>query len=224
MAELTNGVHLVSGGYVNSYIVDGDQGVVLIDTGMPNKHQNIVDQLREIGRSVADIRAILLTHSHNDHTGGAAALKTGSGAPVVASHIDAPAVRGEEKTPAPPMIPGWLGWITSLMPSATPVDVDFEVSGETATGLPDDFRVIETPGHTPGHISYLLDREGGVVFVGDAAAVDKSGIVGRGFPNGRGNDEIDGSIRHIAEHEFDMAYFGHSAPITSGAATAFRKF
>lgn len=224
MEEVTEGVHQVKGGYVNSYIVDGDDGVVLIDTGMPNKHQAVADRLGSIGRSVADIAVILLTHSHNDHTGGVAALKTGSGARVIASATDAPAIRGQERPPAPPMFPGWLSWIPSLMPSATPVKVDVELDGEDGTGLPGDFGVVATPGHTPGHVSFLLDRGGGTLFVGDAAAADKSGEIRRGFPNGRGNPVVDGSIRHIAEYEFERALFGHSASIMTGASAAFRRF
>ena len=82
--------------------------------------------------------------------------------------------------------------------------------------------MIDTPGHTPGHVSFLLDREGGLLIVGDAA-VAKQGEVRRGSFN-RGEPTVDASLRHIAEFDFERAVFGHSAPIQSGAATAFRRF
>lgn len=223
MDEVAQGVYSV-GGYVNAYIVDGDQGVVLIDTGLPKRDGPIVDGLARIGRSPTYVIAILLTHAHHDHIGGASYLRNASGAAVVASVADTPAIQGENPTPPPPMLPGWLGWVTRIMPSATSVAVDVRVNEGDQADLPDDFRVLDTPGHTPGHISCLLDRAGGILFVGDAAAARKDGSVVRGFFNGKGSREIDSSIGHLAEQDFDVALFGHSGPISADAAAAFRAF
>jgi glyoxylase-like metal-dependent hydrolase (beta-lactamase superfamily II) len=60
---------------VNSYIVDGDGGVTLVDTLIGGREGAIAQSLEEIGRTLADVRAILLTHSHMDHAGSAAAVK-----------------------------------------------------------------------------------------------------------------------------------------------------
>lgn len=223
MEEVAQGVHSV-GGYVNAYIVDGDQGVVLIDALLPKRDGRIVAGLSTIGRSPTDVVAILLTHAHHDHMGGASYLKNASGAAVIASDADTPAIQGEEPTPPPPMLPGWLGWVTRIMPSPTPVAVDVRVDEGNQADLPDGFRVLDTPGHTPGHISCLLDREGGILFVGDAAAAHKDGSAVRGFFNGQGSRAIDSSIEHLAKQDFEVALFGHSAPIDSDAAKAFRAF
>lgn len=224
MDKIADGIYEVGPGYVNAYVVDGDEGVVLIDTGLPKKDDLITAGLVEVGRSIDDLTAILLTHSHNDHTGGAASIKAGSGATLIASRGDASAIRGDVPAPAPPMLWGPLALLARLMPKSMPVVVDHEVAEGSEDGLPTDFSVIDTPGHTPGHTSYLLDRAGGILFVGDAAAADKRGKITKGFPNAFGGPQIDESIRHIATFDFEMAVFGHAAPLTSGASKAFRAY
>lgn len=97
-----------------------------------------------------------------------------------------------------------------------------EVDGRSQ-GLPSDLEVIETPGHTPGHVCHLLDRDHGILLVGDAAVSTKDGRVAKGWVNRRGQD-WDTSIVHIAEREFSQAWFGHAGPIGSGASEAFRAF
>jgi glyoxylase-like metal-dependent hydrolase (beta-lactamase superfamily II) len=209
---------------VNSYIVDGDEGVTLVDTQIRGRAGVIERSLNEIGRSLADVKAILLTHSHRDHTGSAAAVKAASGAGVYASEIDTPAIEGGMRPPLPPV--RWyyqpMFWLSLLFPEATPVTVDHFVSEGAKERLPGDLRAIDTPGHTPGHTSYLLDRGGGLLLVGDAAWATKDGRVKRGYH--RPTPEIDGSLRHLAEFEFEIAAFCHSKPIQTQASAAFQRF
>jgi glyoxylase-like metal-dependent hydrolase (beta-lactamase superfamily II) len=218
------GVYAVPG-YSRSYIIDGDEGVTLIDTGLPNQHMMVVETLTTIGRRLSDVNAITITHAHADHYGGAAALKRATDATLFASRIDAPAMQGDEPTTPPPVADRlrFLKPIVSLMPGADPVEVDrLLAEGDTAR-LPEDLQVIDTPGHTPGHISFLLDRSGGVLFVGDAAVATKAGKVKRGIFNAR-TPAIDHSLRHIAEFQFEVALFAHSRPLTDSAAGAFQAF
>lgn len=224
MDTIVSGVYQVPG-YARSYIIDGDEGVTLIDTGLPGRHRAIVDVLAAIGRSPADIRAIAVTHSHADHVGGAAALKRETTAPLFASAIDAPAIRGEEPSPPPPALEQvpFIESLLRLVPRSRSVDVDqFVAEGDTGS-LPEDLAVVDTPGHTPGHVSFLLDRGGGALFVGDAAMSTKSGEVKRGFMN-RSTPTFDASLRHIAEFEFEVAFFGHSERLTGSASAAFQRF
>jgi len=223
METIISGVYRVRTGYVSAYLIDGDEGVTLVDTLLPRKEGVIEQALADIGRSFADVSAIVLTHSHADHAGSAAAVKEASGAAVYVSVDDAAAVRGEEKAPPPPMadrLP-FLKPIMRLFPAPAPVAVE-HVIGEGLDGrLPEDLKAIDTPGHTPGHVSYLLERDGGLLFVGDAA-VAKKGEVSRGWMN-RAEPTFDASLRHIAEFNFERAVFGHAAPIQSGASDAFKR-
>ncbi len=210
---------------MNSFIIDGDEGVALIDTGLPNKYDITVDALGSIGRSITDVTAILLTHSHTDHAGGAAALKRESGAQMYASALDSAAIRGDEPPPPPPMMERlpFLKPLLRRLPSAEGVGIDHIIGEAAPNGLPADLVVIDTPGHTPGHVSFLLDRDGGVLFVGDAATATKKGDVKRGWMN-RPGVTFDASLQHLAEFTFETAHFGHSAPLHSGASTSFKRF
>lgn len=218
------GIHVVPG-YSNAFVVDGDEGVTLIDTGLPKKDGAVVGVLEGIGRSTADVRAIAITHAHSDHTGGAAALKRASQASVLASGRDAPVIRGDEPATPPPVFNRFffLKPLFRFVPGAEPVDVDYEISESESAGLPEDLTAIDTPGHTPGHVSYLLDRSGGVLFVGDAAVANRRGEVRRGWMNAA-SPTFDASLRHLAEFDFDVALFAHSRAITTGAAAAFHAF
>lgn len=222
---IVEGVYQISSGPSNAFVVDGDEGVVLVDTLLPKKEGVIAEALAGIARSLDDVTAILLTHSHGDHTGSAAAIKNASNAAVYASEADAPAIRGDEKPPAPPVkfyaIPFKL--LVQALPDPQPTEVDHYVSEHGDVKLPGDLRVIDTPGHTPGHVSFVLERHGGVVFVGDAAKTARDGRVIRGYFN-RSTPPVDASLRHLAEQDFNVAVFGHSPPIESDASGAFRRF
>lgn len=222
MNQVVPGVHEIKKG-VNAFVVDGDDGVVLIDTGLPKRHEAIVAGLGSIGRTINDIVAIVLTHSHVDHAGGAAALARESRAPVIASELDGPAISGAASVPPPPILDfPIIRGITAVLPKAEGVRVDHLITdGEVP--VTSDLRAIATPGHTAGHISLLLDRSGGVLFVGDAAVSSKKGEVNRGFFN-RKTDTFDASLSLLAAESFQVACFGHSDAITADAADAFKRF
>ncbi len=219
------GVYRIALGYVNAYLIDGDEGVTLIDTGLPRKEGAILGALAKVGRDLDEVAAIVITHAHVDHVGSAAVVKRATGAPLYASAADAPAIRGEVANPTPPFadrVP-FLKPLIRLLPGGAAVDVDHVVGESETSTLPGDLEVVDTPGHTPGHRSYVLKRAGGVMFVGDAAVATKAGEVRRGWMN-RSTPDFDGSVAHLATFDFDVACFGHSAPIRTSAAAAFRRF
>jgi len=222
MQQIAAGIHQVSKG-VNAFIVDGDDGVVLIDTGLPKRHGAILAGLSSIGRKPRDIAAIVITHGHADHAGGAAVLKRESGAALIASETDAPVVRGDSPAPPPPILDfPIIRGLARLVPTAEGAVVDHRVTTGPVP-VATDLTAVPTPGHTAGHISLLLNRHGGVLFAGDSALSTRSGGVQRGYMN-RKSSTFDSSLRAMAGLEFEIACFGHSAAIVGGASGSFRAF
>src|SRR5215212_6512018 len=99
MDEVVDGVLRLGLGYVNAYLVVTDDGLVLVDTGLPRTHNKLQQEIADAQRSVRDIRTVLLTHWHTDHIGGLARVQRASGARIVASSIDAAVVNGSEPAP-----------------------------------------------------------------------------------------------------------------------------
>ncbi|NNC92740.1 MAG: MBL fold metallo-hydrolase [Acidimicrobiia bacterium] len=225
MDKVAEGVYQVKKGF-RAFIVDGDEGVTLVDTGLPKRGGVLIDGLQSIGRSIEDVRSIVLTHSHVDHAGSAAHLKRESGAALYCAPADIPAVQGEEKPPNPPFLDRtplqMLKPLIGLLPGAEGAEVDHEVGDGFVLRLPEDLTATATAGHTPGHTSYLLDRAGGILFVGDAA-LHKRGTVVRGWFN-RPTPEIDQAARTLAQLEFSIACFGHADPLTGQASDAFKRY
>ena len=80
--QLTDGVYKVDGvGVANVYLVAIDDGLLLVDTGMPGNARRIAAFMESLGNKAGDLRYIVLTHCDIDHIGSAAAVKelTGSG-------------------------------------------------------------------------------------------------------------------------------------------------
>jgi glyoxylase-like metal-dependent hydrolase (beta-lactamase superfamily II) len=78
--------------------------------------------------------------------------------------------------------------------------------------------------HTAGHVSYLLDRAGGVLFAGDAAGGGRGGKVRR--PPRMFTDDMASaatSVARLAEPEFEVAVFGHGRAVTGRAVDRFRE-
>jgi len=153
------------------------EGLVLLDAGMSSDGSDIRAGLDAMNAEASDIRAILLTHWHNDHAAGAHAAHAVSGAAVYYHRADerfftgiagAKGIRGWISD----QIPEWglLVLAKGLIGEATPRPVSahhFVRDGDLLLGA---FDVIETPGHTAGHVSYFYRPEQ-ALFAGDALAV-----------------------------------------------------
>jgi glyoxylase-like metal-dependent hydrolase (beta-lactamase superfamily II) len=227
MSPIADGVHRIPLGPVSAYLIEGDDGLTLVDCGEHRHGGKVTDAIRMLGRAV---RHILVTHHHPDHTGGLADLARTTGAPVYVHAADVPFVRGDRRwsganrtTTAGRLLGPLFARFQPDQPSPTPVDHEL-VDGarlDVAGGI----TVLHTPGHTPGHCAFLLPRDGGVLIAGDAAL-----NIGRVRSTGHwlaittdDHAAADASFKRLATLEFEVAAFGHGASIRGGAAAQFRR-
>lgn len=225
------GLYRVVKGFVNSYAVEGDEGLTLIDCGTPKHAGQVADAVAALGRQASEVRHILLTHHHPDHTGSLATISTLTGASVHVHRDDAPVVRGEEPIPGPDRSTNVGRYIAPPfrrvgMKPAPPAPVHHEFDDDQVLPVAGGIRVVHTPGHTKGHCAFLLERDGGVLIVGDAArniggrlrssSVPAGALVGEDMP------EAERSFHRLGWLDFRVAVFGHGEPIMTGASARFR--
>lgn len=142
---------------VNSFLLlDDDGSVTLVDCGLKKAPPRIVAALAALGKRPADVARILLTHVHPDHAAGAAELSRRAGVAVQVHEGDRPsAIAGT--IVQPPDQRFLLGRLFARLPD--PAFEPFEPGEPLADGqvLPvaGGLRVLHTPGHSPGHVSFL---------------------------------------------------------------------
>jgi glyoxylase-like metal-dependent hydrolase (beta-lactamase superfamily II) len=229
--RIVDGVWRVLKGYVNSYVLEDDDGLVLIDTGMPKKAARIAEAIRDTGRDAKDVRHILITHHHVDHVGSLMPLAQLSGATIHAPAIDAPVIRCEVQPPGPnraKLSGRTLGPILGKIgPDQPKCRIDRELNDDDRLELAGGIRVIATPGHTAGHVSFLIERGQGVMMAADAAGArgDKVGPpVGAIF--GMFTEDLDEAVRSfhkLAGFDFEVAITGHGNPVRRGASELFKR-
>ncbi len=218
--EITPKVHLVPDVIANPYIIIDADGLTLVDTGLPGSQKKILKYITERDYSARDLVRIILTHSDLDHVGGAAALKRLSGARVYASAIEADAIaRGVPSR----SITGPFSWRRLLRSIARrffkpePVKVDeLLAEGQTLPVL-GGLQVLETPGHTPGHIS-LFSPSTGVLFVGDSIVSRDGRLVGSIPANTWDAEKAAASVRKQTALSPQIVCSGHG-PFVMDAAS-----
>ncbi|MCH7836112.1 MAG: MBL fold metallo-hydrolase [Chloroflexi bacterium] len=226
--EIVSGVYGIgmAMGYVNAFLIVDEGGLALVDSGLAKRKDTILSAVAGAGKQPADLKHILITHHHIDHIGSLADLKEATAASCYAHPADSPIVRGDQPQPGPnpASLMGKLAGpvLERLSTPAPPVAVDVEVADGEELPIAGGIKAVHTPGHTPGHLSFLLPRHGGVLFVGDAAA----NLLRLGLPLGMftaDRQQAKESIRKLAALEFDIACFGHGRVLKGEANLRFRR-
>jgi glyoxylase-like metal-dependent hydrolase (beta-lactamase superfamily II) len=159
---------------VAMHAVVTDDGITLIDAGMPGDRKALERALRDSGHGVADIRGVVLTHGDSDHIGVAEWLRTQHDVPVHVHEADAARARGEDKTSAPAGAWRLGATLRFLAVGMRRGGLRTKHVGEVQTfrdgdilDLPGSPEIIGLPGHSPGSVAIRIPAVD-ALFVGDA--------------------------------------------------------
>ncbi|UOQ89570.1 MBL fold metallo-hydrolase [Agromyces endophyticus] len=172
--QLAPSLHRIGNDIVAVYLIDAPDGVTVIDAGLAGQYPELLAELETMGRSIDDVRGVVLTHGDTDHIGFAERLRRDHGVPVYVHEADAARARGEESTK-----PEWGhvkvgatakflwyaarkgGLKTTYLADVVPV------RGGDVLDLPGSPRIVAMPGHSAGSVAIHVPAVD-AVFVGDA--------------------------------------------------------
>jgi hydroxyacylglutathione hydrolase len=206
-----------------SFYIDAEQPAI-VDTGINTSPESMKAELAAMGRDIADVRWILLTHGHIDHVGGAVALweMTGRQAQVVIHAGDAEMLRSRQAH-VDEYVAGRGRFIDDPEGAAKVAAAGQAViSGEmeptlTVTGgevldlgAGVSVTVHHIPGHTPGSVAYVLTTAGtdqNDVFTGDAVQIHGAA---NGFPGYTDPEAYRTSLAHLRDEvKPNRLFLGH---------------
>ena len=147
--------------FINSYLLEGDDGTLtLVDAGTRSAPKTILAALAQLGKAPGDVTHLLLSHAHNDHTGGARAVVDATGAQVQTHEREAVYVREGRMPQVDTSTRG--GRLMSRLPGSVKGFAKVGVDGTFEDGdvlpLAGGISVVHTPGHTPGHLCFAEEQ------------------------------------------------------------------
>ncbi|ALU40135.1 Zn-dependent hydrolase [Kocuria flava] len=188
---VADGVHRLTRAHVNCYLVEDDDGLTLVDAGLPSMWPLLQDALDELGRTPADVKALLLTHAHFDHVGFARRAEDEWDLPVHGHPADARLAahpyryRPERNRFLYPLThPRSLPLLARMAGAGALTVRGVRRLRPLGTGgpvpVPGGPVVVHTPGHTDGHV--VLDLPGRSTVLSGDALVTLAPYTGRRGP------------------------------------------
>jgi glyoxylase-like metal-dependent hydrolase (beta-lactamase superfamily II) len=206
----------IDGGHVNVYLVRNGSKSILIDAGIKGKAQKILDKVRASGCSPEDVALIIVTHTHYDHCGSLAELKSKTGAKILVHESEALNLeQGYTDMPKGTLMYSKVlsavgnrilpkKWMSYL-----PVKSDIEIGdryGLAEYGL--EGEVWHMPGHTSGSLCFVYDNDH--VFVGDTAFHMRKNSAFPPFADDL--QSLFQSWKKLLDGEYAYFYPGHGTP------------
>lgn len=237
VTEVAEGIHRLTNGVANFYLIEESGKLVLVDAGAPKDWALFTQAALGLGKVAGDLDAVLLTHAHTDHTGFAEKARATTGARVWIHEHDVRSARTGKVGPRDGKQSAYLlrgaFWRTALvlgMRGGTKIIPIREVSGFSdgeVLDVPGSPRVVHAPGHTGGSAAILLEDRG-VLFTGDVLCTHNAftGRVGpQIMPSGLNADtpQALASLANLTGIKAGVLLPGHGESWTGGVAEAIRQ-
>jgi glyoxylase-like metal-dependent hydrolase (beta-lactamase superfamily II) len=208
---------------INSFaFIEPDGSVTLVDAGLRGATRRLVAGLASIGSQPEDVTRILATHAHLDHVGDARRLRARTGGGLHVHEHDADYVRRGTAPPRDPTLP--LGQVFGyLQRRQSSSEVDGTFAENDVLPVAGGLRVLHTPGHTPGHCSFLHEPSG-VLVTGDAL-VNFRGRMNYSFAASCTSFRMSqDTADRLGEVDYELVAFTHGPEIRHNARQAVRDF
>lgn len=237
--QVTRGVHRLGSSLVSWYLVEEGDRLTAVDAGLPAFARDLERQLAQIDRRPGDVEAVILSHPDADHTGVAPRLRDAGARVLIHSEDDAslrkPGHKGGDASrrhlitqlykPAFWRFVGGKARAGSMSPAA--IDGAENFAHGDRLDVPGSPRIVHTPGHTPGHCSFLFEGHR-ALFVGDSMCT--SNPLGRSegpqlMPKVTNVDDERAviSLDAMEALEADVILPGHGDPWHGSPAAAMRR-
>jgi len=214
--KITDNIHLIPNAQSNSYLIVEPDSLTIIDTGMPFSEKQTLRYIASLGRSAKEIKRILITHADLDHYGCLAALKEASSACTYASQAEAEAMaKGGSSRPVNRGIGRFQGFIIHLMGKylkPTPIQVDEFLTDGHILPVLGGLQVVETPGHSPSHLSFYAPSVR-VLFCGDSMKSSDKGLRASRSRNNWDQTLANESVRKLSTLGAQIVCPGHGPVI-----------
>jgi glyoxylase-like metal-dependent hydrolase (beta-lactamase superfamily II) len=236
LKEVAPGIHRLGDWFVNWYLVEDEGEITIVDAGDRDHWRMLGPALESLGVDPGKVTAVVLTHADVDHIGFAEQARRELGAHVYLHEDAAPYAEGKERTRE-----GRL-WRYVRHPEALRLAARFAMPGRQTGApvresskfrdgdvleVPGRPRVIHTPGHAPGHSSFLFEDRG--VLVSGDALITWSPLTGRRGPQimssglNHDTDEAMRSLDRLEGVEADTLLPGHGEPWHGKLAAALER-
>jgi glyoxylase-like metal-dependent hydrolase (beta-lactamase superfamily II) len=171
--ELSPSLHRIGNDIVAVYLVDTPEGVTIIDAGLAGHWRELLTELTSMGRTLDDVKGVILTHGDGDHIGFAERIRRENGVPIFVHAADASRAKGGPKPANAKQrmrLGGMLGFLAYTIRKGgartTYLTEVVEIHEGETLDLPGAPQIIGLPGHSEGSIAIYIPAVD-AVFVGD---------------------------------------------------------